>query len=283
MLTREQVDQFHRDGFTLCPGFLDAGQVDALLREADGVIAGNTLARHDASRMEMEPNQPADGTAVRRLYEPCSHYPVCRALSESEELLDAVEQLFGPDLLFHYSKLNMKPAAVGSVVEWHQDLSYYPLTNSDSLAVLFYLDDTSRENGALQLVPGRHRGPLLEHSRDGYFQGRVTETVDEADAVLAEGGAGTAIFMHGLTPHSSAPNTSDRPRRTLILSYRAADAFPVYTGPMTEKNETHVRLVRGRRARVARFNMTAFPVPQYKDKVASLYDLQQRSRAGELK
>ena len=42
-----------------------------------------------------------------------------------------------------------------------------------------------------------------------------------------------------------------------------------------------VNLVRGEPARVARFNITSFPIPQYKDKVASLYELQQRSREGE--
>ena len=139
MLTLQQVEQFNTRGYTVCPGFLSADQVDALLAETARATHGHTLAEHDAERMEMEPGQAPEGTAVRRLYEPCSYYDVFEQLSEGEMLLDCVEQLFGPNLLFHYSKLNMKPAEVGSVVEWHQDLSYYPLTNTDSLAVLFYL------------------------------------------------------------------------------------------------------------------------------------------------
>lgn len=283
MFTQEQVEQFKRDGYAVYPNFLGADEVGALLREIDEVTAGNTRANHDATRMEMEPNQPPDGTAVRRIYEPCSFYPVTRALSELDRLLDCVEQFFGPNLVYHYSKTNMKPAEVGSVVEWHQDLSYYPLTNRDSLAILFYLDDTRAENGALRMLPGWHHEVLMEHSRDGYFQGRVTEAVDDAAAVTVEGEAGTAIFMHGLTPHASEPNASDKPRRTLILSYRAADAYPVYCGEMTHKTEVYARLVRGTRARVARFEMSEVPVPQYKDKIVSLYDLQERARGGELK
>ncbi len=282
MLTSQQVKEFSTSGFTVCPQFLDADEVDALLAETARVTAGHTLADHDAERMEMEPDQPSQGTAVRRLYEPCSYYDVFRQLADKEQLLDAVEQLFGPNLLFHYSKLNMKPAEVGSVVEWHQDLSYYPLTNTDSLAVLFYLDDTSADNGALQLLPGYHREALLGHSEQGFFQGRMVEEVDGATAQLATGPSGTAIFMHGMTPHASAPNRSMHPRRTLILSYRAADAFPIYCGPMTPKNETHVRLVRGQRATAARFDRAAFPIPQYKEKTASLYELQAKSREGAL-
>lgn len=282
MLTPQQVEEFNADGFTVCPAFLTADEVGMLLDETDRVTAGHTLAEHDAERMEMEPEQLPAGTAVRRLYEPCSYYDVFRRLSEKKELLDCVEQLFGPDLLFHYSKLNMKPAEVGSVVEWHQDLSYYPMTNTDSLAVLFYLDDTGAENGALQLLPGRHREPLMRHSRQGFFQGRMSEEIDASEAALATGPAGTAIFMHGMTPHASAPNTSARPRRTLILSYRAADAYPVYCGLMTPKNETFVRLVRGQRSATARFDRGEFPIPQYKEKTVSLYELQARSRKGEL-
>ena len=281
MLTEARVAAYRRDGFTVCEGFLSQAEVDDLLGEADAVCAGVTRRCHDDTRLEMEPDQPPEGTAVRRLYEPCSYYPVARALSELDRLVDVVEQLCGPNLVFHYSKLNVKPAEVGSVVEWHQDLAYYPLTNRDSLAVLFYLDETDRDNGALQLLPGRHDSVLLEHTRDGYFQGRVTEAVDEAEAVLAEGRAGTAVFMHGLTPHASAPNRSQRPRRTLILSYRAADAFPIYCGPMTHKAEAHVRLVRGEAAREARFDQDRFPVPRYQGEIASLYDLQERSRVGE--
>ncbi|MCY3735017.1 MAG: phytanoyl-CoA dioxygenase family protein [Gemmatimonadaceae bacterium] len=281
MLTEARVAAYRRDGFTVCEGFLSQAEVDDLLGEADAVCAGSTNRCHDAARLEMEPDQPPEGTAVRRLYEPCSYYPVARALSELDRLVDVVEQLCGPNLVFHYSKLNVKPAEVGSVVEWHQDLAYYPLTNRDSLAVLFYLDETDRGNGALQLLPGRHDSVLLEHTRDGYFQGRVTEAVDEAEAVLAEGRAGTAVFMHGLTPHASAPNRSQRPRRTMILSYRAADAFPIYCGPMTHKAEAHVRLVRGEAAREARFDQDRFPVPRYQGEIASLYDLQERSRVAE--
>ena len=134
MLTTQQVEQFNTRGYTVCPCLLSAAQVDALLAETARATQGHTLAEHDAERMEMEPEQAPEGTAVRRLYEPCSYYDVFEQLSERETLLDCVEQLFGPNLLFHYSKLNMKPAEVGSVVEWHQDLSYYCLLYTSDAA-----------------------------------------------------------------------------------------------------------------------------------------------------
>lgn len=278
MFTAEEIRQYHSGGYVAHPGMLNSDEVAGLLSDLDSICAGNTLAHHDKGRLEMEPDQPPGGTLVRRVYEPCTHYARFRTLSESEKLLQCVEQLLGPNLLFHYSKINMKPPAIGSVVEWHQDMAYYPLTNRDSVAILFYLDDADRSNGCLQVIPGRHLARAMDHTRNGYFQGRITEPVDESEAIALEGAAGTAIFMHCMTPHASTTNTSNCPRRTLILSYRAADAFPVHTGEGTVAAEAHVRHVRGQRLNVARFSMTEFPIPRQLHKTASLYELQELSR-----
>jgi phytanoyl-CoA hydroxylase len=270
--------EYSQNGYTLYPGLLESGRVEELLGEIDRICGENTLAAHDKSRLEMEPDQPPAGKLVRRIYQPCTYYAPFRELSESQELLAAVEEAIGPDIVFHYSKINMKPPSIGSVVEWHQDLAYYPLTNTDSLAVLFYLDDSDRGNGCLQVIPRRHRDGIMNHTSGGFFAGRITEPVPASDAISIEGQAGTAIFLHGMTPHASAPNSSPRPRRTLILGYRAADAYPVYYGETTVRSERHVRLVRGERCSRARFSSHDIPIPNYQDTPKSLYDLQERFR-----
>lgn len=281
MFTFDQVEHYKREGYVIYPDFLSIETLTALHEEIEKISSGSTLADHDNTRMEMEPNQPPDGTLVRRIYEPCTYYDIFRDFSESPKLLDCVAQLFGPNLMFHYSKINMKPPGIGSPVEWHQDLSYYPMTNRDSVSILFYLDDTSIENGCLQVIPRRHTDPLLSHSTDGYFRGKVTATVDNTEAVPLEGKAGTVLFMSCMTPHASITNTSNKSRRTLILSYRAADTYPIHCGVMSNLVETHSRLVRGEHSPVARFTMTEFPIPQYEGQIASLYDLQERSRKDE--
>ncbi len=283
MLSRTQVEEYKKNGYTIENELISKDEVSAFLADAESIIAGNTLAQHDKTRLEMEPNQPPDGTRARRLYEPCTHYPRFRAFAESNELVDCIEALLGPNLMLHYSKLNMKPPAIGSVVEWHQDLAYYPLTNRDSLAVLVYLDDADIGNGCLKVIPAMQDSPLMNHTSDGFFQGRITEPVDESLAVPVEGKAGTAIFMHCMTPHTSAPNNSSRPRRTLILSYRSADAVPLYMRETTVGIEANARLVRGEAISRARFTMTEFPIPRYRWKFASLYELQELSRASEQK
>jgi phytanoyl-CoA hydroxylase len=276
MLVAEQVRQYREKGFCVYPGFFSDQDVAILVQEIKDISRGATLANHDATRLEMEPDQGPDGTRVRRIYEPCHNYEAFRVLSESHKLLDSVQQLIGPNLTFHYSKINMKPSAIGSIVEWHQDLAYYPLTNQDSLAVLVYLDDADSTNGCLKIIPGVQR--IYDHTRDGLFQGKITEPVDDSKAVPIEGKAGTAIFMHCMALHASSPNRSSRSRRTLILSYRAADAFPIYVPEMTVTNEKYARHVCGEQPTVARFNMTWYPIPRYPRQTKSLYELQELGR-----
>jgi phytanoyl-CoA hydroxylase len=117
--------------------------------------------------------------------------------------------------------------------------------------------------------------PMMNHSRDQVFLGKITEPVDESRAVPIEGKAGTAILMHGMTPHASTTNTLMHPRRTFIVSYHAADAFPIYFGEMTVNNELHTRIVRGEPASLARFSANEISIPRYPGVIVSLYELQE--------
>ena len=173
----------------------------------------------------------------------------------------------------------MKPAEIGSVVEWPQDAAYGPVTSRSSIAILIYLDDADVSNGCLQVIPGQFR--MLDHSCNGFFQGRITVPLDVSKAVPIVAKRGTGIFFNGRVPHSSSPNLSPNPRRTLILGYRAADAFPVCFGEMKRKGQQSVRLVRGNESNVARLEMESAFIPRYPAQTKSLYELQDLSRQQE--
>jgi ectoine hydroxylase-related dioxygenase (phytanoyl-CoA dioxygenase family) len=282
MLSKNQIQEYHARGFLCVPDFLSPKLIDTFLETADEIVSSNARNDYDSARVEMEPDQSPSGTKVRRIYEPCEYYEPYRSYSDSPEVLNVVEQLIGHNIYLHYSKLNMKPAELGSVVDWHQDLSYFPSTNGDSLAILIYLDDADLENGCLMALPKRHENDLMDHTSSGIFQGRITETIAESDAELLPGKAGTAIILHCLTPHASRPNLSERQRRTLIISYRATDSFPIFVDNRTIEVEKYLRLVRGKAADSARMEFKSFPIPVYRGKEASLYDLQAASREGKL-
>jgi hypothetical protein len=83
MLTDTQVRCYRDQGFCIAPGFLEKSLVDELLNELDEVTAGSTVAHHDGTRMEMEPDQGRQGTRARRVYEPYDHYHTYKNPAES--------------------------------------------------------------------------------------------------------------------------------------------------------------------------------------------------------
>jgi ectoine hydroxylase-related dioxygenase (phytanoyl-CoA dioxygenase family) len=278
-LSDEQIDQYRNEGFIVVERLFDAddlARVDATIRQmTDQALAGGDFSKV----LELEP-EPVDGKRVpRRIFNPYDQHETFRALAHDLRLLDKIESLIGGDFNLQHSKLNMKPAKVGSVVEWHQDMAYFPHTNDDLVTALVYLDDANEENGCLQVLP-RHHTHFFDHSGpDGRFAGMITESLaDFGKPRSLPALAGSAIFMHCITPHSSLPNRSSRARRTLIYEYRANDAFPIYYGEMTNLAEAKFRMIRGRPARFARFGGPRPMIPNV-GKYTSLYELQSQAKA----
>lgn len=273
-LAEEELEHYRREGWLLVEGVLSGDE----LTEFDQVIRNVAAAAFDggnvAPYVEVEPGDAGSDPAVRRILDPYARHEAFRSIAHDPRIVDRVESLLGADLDLQHSKLNCKPARVGSPVEWHQDLAYYPHTNDGVLAVLIYLDDATENNGCLQVLPRQHHG-YLDHTAPGaIFAGRIIDrSVTEVEPRPLPGPAGSAIFLHGLTPHASLPNESNSDRRTLIFAYRAGDAYPLYYGAVTVEDESVSRPVRGQWARRARFGGPPPIVPRIDD-TSSLYEIQ---------
>lgn len=279
--SEEEIAHYHMEGYVVAPRLFDIQEVERA-KETIREMTRAALASGDHSKvMELEP-EAVDGERVpRRIYDPFLAHETFRAMGTDARVLDRIEDLIGPDICCNLSKLNMKPAKVGSVVDWHQDLTYYPHTNADLVTVLVYLDDATVENGCLQVIP-RHQHAYFSHSdKQGNFAGMITEDLDSGrfgKPIPLEAPAGSVIFMHCILPHSSLPNRSPNPRRTLIYSYRAADAYPIYYSESVVKFERRVRLVRGKMSPTARFGGPPPIIPQVGTEMKSLYEMQRAAK-----
>src|SRR5215472_14775812 len=149
MLTAEQAKRYRTEGYFISPDLLSQAEVEQFVYETERICAGSTVAQHDASRLKMEPGQAPNGTKVRRIHEPCTYYEVFQKFSESPKLIATLEPLLGPDIMYTSSKINVKRAERGSVVEWHQDMVYGPLTPPSVVPILISLDDADLKNGCL--------------------------------------------------------------------------------------------------------------------------------------
>ena len=149
--------------------------------------------------------------------------PALDRLVRSPQVLDIVEAILGPEVSLFHCKLLMKAARDGTTTPWHQDYSYWRTDENRPLMLncMLQIDDSTVENGCLQMVPGSHKWGLMEHEREGkvfglflpgYFQPRE-------DAVPVPVPAGSAVFFGPLIIHGSDANRSDRDRRAVTIAY----------------------------------------------------------------
>jgi phytanoyl-CoA hydroxylase len=231
MLTPQQVEAYHRDGYLVVPRLIQGEQLaelraltDRIVDEARGVVANDDL-------YDLEPSHTPNLPRVRRLKPAIfKRYEFFKALTREPRITSILSQLIGPNIRLYGGKLNMKSAGYGSPVEWHQDWAFYPHTNDDVLATGIYLDDCDLDNGPLLVLPGTHHGPTWDHHADGRFCGAMDPANCDLDfdkAVPLTGPAGSMTIHHARLVHGSALNRSNRQRRLLLHEYTAADAWPL--------------------------------------------------------
>src|SRR5437764_1572238 len=230
MLSRDQTNDYRERGFLAVEGVLSRGLIEQARAVVDEFVEQSRFVTEHTLVFDLEPGHTPERPRVRRLKEPCAIHPIFDQISRLDAILDIVAALIGPEIRYQGSKLNMKAAAFGSPVEWHQDFAFYPHTNDDLLAVGVALDDCTMENGCLLMLPGSHHGPILDHHQDGVFVGAIDverERVDVSRAVPVTVKAGGIPLHHTRMLHAAAPNTSSLPRRLLLLQLAAVDAWPV--------------------------------------------------------
>jgi non-heme Fe2+,alpha-ketoglutarate-dependent halogenase len=146
-------------------------------------------------------------------------------LATHPRVVDAIEDILGPNVMLWDSKLFPKPARSASFVSWHQDGTYLglePLT--DVLTAWIALSDSLPENGAMRAIRGSHKHGQLEHSAtfangNLLLNGQVIEGIEDAAAVDIPLRAGEMSVHHMMLVHGSLPNASDQPRIGISVNY----------------------------------------------------------------
>jgi ectoine hydroxylase-related dioxygenase (phytanoyl-CoA dioxygenase family) len=246
MISDRDADCYREHGYIVVPDVLDPTTLDDLRRELAHILEGARGETTHTNVYDLEPGHRRDDPRVRRVKTPHRFFPAFQRLAHHPRLVAILQSLLGPGIRLHGSKINLKAPRYGSPVEWHQDWAFYPHTNDDLLAVGVMLDDCTRDNGPLLVVPGSHRGPVYDHHAHGYFCGAVDPAsieVEIARAVPLTGRAGAMSFHHVRLLHGSAQNISVRPRALLLYEFAAADAWPLMGAP--DLADFDARLVAG--------------------------------------
>lgn len=145
-------------------------------------------------------------------------------LIRDPRILDAVEDVLGPNLLCWNSSFFIKEADDPGFVSWHQDATYWGLSSPDVMTVWVAFTPASLVNGCMKFLPGSQTTQVTH--RDTFDANNlltrgqeVAVEVDEKDAVCVELEAGQASLHHVLLVHGSAPNRSGDRRIGYAIRY----------------------------------------------------------------
>ncbi|MDE0811683.1 MAG: phytanoyl-CoA dioxygenase family protein [Alphaproteobacteria bacterium] len=172
--------------------------------------------RADLERAEAEVADDSDKLGMVRSY-PDRLIPSFDKLTRSQTLIDAVTPVLGPNLMVWSSGLFIKEANTTHVVSWHQDLTYWGLSDVEEVTAWVALSPSNIASGCMRFVPGSHANQLVPHvdtfdANNLLSRGQeVAVEVNDGDGVNVVLKTGQASLHHGHLIHSSGPNgTADR-------------------------------------------------------------------------
>ena len=245
VLTEVAIEQYHREGYFFPVRILD-----------DEGVAAN---RRQLEEFEARQGKPVEGAQRSK-----SHllFKWVDDLMRDLTLLDAVEDLIGPDILCWNTIFWIKEAGSQSYVSWHQDLRYWGLDTNDLVSVWLALSPATLESGCMHVLPGSHKGDLLPHN-DEYQQDNlltrgqeIAVKVDESKTVAMPLEPGEISLHNVRLAHASGPNRSSDRRIGISLHY-----MPTHTKQTVGEWDT-AALVRGE-DRFGHFTITPRPAKDF--------------------
>jgi ectoine hydroxylase-related dioxygenase (phytanoyl-CoA dioxygenase family) len=158
-------------------------------------------------------------------------------------ILDAVGDVLGPNLLVWHAGFFIKDAGDEKFVSWHQDATYWGLSEPDVVTAWLAFTDATLENGAMRMMPGSHGSQLAHHDtfapNNLLSRGQeISVAVDERRGVDVLLRAGEMSLHHVRMVHGSPPNRSRDRRIGLAIRY-----IPTYVKQLA--GEDGALLVRG--------------------------------------
>ena len=140
-------------------------------------------------------------------------FPWLMELARNPRILDAVEDVIGPNILLFGASIFAKNGRDPRYVSWHQDSAYFGLAPHEEVTAWVGFTESTVEKGCLKVMPRTHLGPDLHHvetfAQDNMLaKGQTIEGMDEAKAVNIELSAGEFSLHHERMAHASGPNRS---------------------------------------------------------------------------
>ena len=127
-----------------------------------------------------------------------------------------------PNPLLWQTMYIFKQPQIGGEVRWHQDASYLISEPAAVTGIWIAIEDANLNNGCLWVQPGGHRSPLREiytvEQGHGTLTALDTTPWPNGDSAVAlEVSAGSVVIFHDHMPHYSSQNLSENSRHAFTL------------------------------------------------------------------
>lgn len=207
-LTEDQVAAYRRDGYLAPVPVMSEREARALRGTLETIEAGM--------------GGPLRGDLRHKAH---LLFPFLAELIRHSAILDAVEDLLGPDILCWNTNFFIKEAETPSFVSWHQDSTYWGLSSPDVCTAWVALTPSNFDNGAMAVIPKSHTIDQIPH-RDTFDRHNlltrgqeIAVEVDERKAVPLVLKPGEMSLHHVRLVHGSPPNPSPDRRIGFAVRY----------------------------------------------------------------
>jgi ectoine hydroxylase-related dioxygenase (phytanoyl-CoA dioxygenase family) len=218
-LTDSQRRQYEEQGVLIVRCVFSAADIAQARAEAEQLLRRQDLMDTRNLRCRWQPHATS-GECLFETFDPVIDLaPVCGRLARAPRLLRLVGDLYGEPARLFKDKLIFKPPGARGY-DLHQDYIAWPSFPRSFVTAAVAIDPCGPENGCTIAYRGYHRQGCLS-PEDGDYHPLPAETVAVSTALPLELEPGDVALFGCFTPHRSDPNTSDRWRRLLYLSYNA--------------------------------------------------------------
>jgi ectoine hydroxylase-related dioxygenase (phytanoyl-CoA dioxygenase family) len=190
-------------------------------------LTADEVTRYRQALADTEAHLGGSLMAVDRKYRGNLHF-LCKwvdELARHPRIVDAIEDLLGPDILLYTSRFFIKEPHSEGIAAWHQDSTYFGLRPYDHVTAWVALSNVTAEAGPVEFAAGSHiRGQLQQKANvvknSVNTAGQIiVEWFDQSQLDRAILKPGQFSLHHTCVVHQSAPNRSGERRIGLALSY----------------------------------------------------------------
>lgn len=235
VLSYEQRKFYEDNGFIVIRNLVPKEKLDVYRERFEQIcrreveIPGLTIMRDVAiARSEFVPGEQA----VTKLQE-FQNDNVLFGYCELPEIIKYVQTFTGKEVKAMHTMLINKPPDPGKKTSrhpLHQDLHYFPFRPADRVVCSWTaMQKVNRENGCLVVLPGTHKGELLQHDYPEWEGGvnkmyhGVRDFDPNAPRVHLPMDTGDTVFFHPLLIHGSGMNKTKGFRKSISCHYASAD------------------------------------------------------------